>query len=115
MPADIPNSYPFPTATEALEAPGDRVAKGARFVAARHIRGLARRAFIVGENDHAPVLKGVRDLVEKVYALVDSLDATEDPLTGPTLDEEVLSRVALIKTMLEDHGCQEHPSNPPSE
>lgn len=91
------NPYPFPTAAEALAAPGTREEKAARNVISRHVHGIPKRAFILGEADHAPVMHGIRDLVTAVYALLDDLaeDSNSHPAAFPIIE------------ILEHHGCPE--------
>ncbi len=61
--------YPYPTAAEVDAAPGDAVIKAARNIVTRKIDGIPRRAFLLGQNDHAPIVQSVAEFV----GLVDQL------------------------------------------
>lgn len=102
MPQERQSQYPFPTATEALSAPGDREDRAARNVVSRLIDGIPKRAYIIGEADHAPVVRGVKELVTACYKVLDTLDGRfEDSSESDALDE--------MRTILEDHRCPPEP------
>ncbi len=99
MPQERDHNYPFPTAEDVEAAPGSRAVKAARNIMVRHIRGIPRRAFLSGENDPAPVVRGVLDLTTAVYELLDELDKH----TELSSKAEMLSDG--LKSLLEHHGC----------
>lgn len=95
------NPYPFPTAEEVAAAPGDRADKAARNIVSRRIDGIPKRGYVLGDCDHAPVVKGVRDFAEAVYSLLDAL--VDDGLgNNPTQIDDAARKVAEI---MEDHRC----------
>lgn len=89
------NPYPYPTAQEVEAAPGSREKKAARNIAVRHMAGIPIRAFLLGQNDDSPMMRGIVDLTTAVYELLDQIDTP-----GATL-----SSVDRIREMLEHHGC----------
>lgn len=98
MPQERQNVYPYPTATDVANAPGDRADKAARNIVSRRIEGIPKRGYIMGECDHAPVVKGIRDLCEEVYVLLDSLEGEINP------------QIEVVRKMMEDHRCPEAPA-----
>jgi hypothetical protein len=105
MPQERHNPFPFPIASEVEAAPGTREEKAARNVIVRHIQGIPRRAYLLGESDHAPVLAGIRDLTAAAYAVLDAIP--QDQLNG-TLGETATH----LRNVLEDHGCPETREHP---
>jgi len=107
MPAEHPNPYPHPTAEEVAAAPGSREQKAARNIASRAFDGIPRRAFLLGDADHSPVVKGIVDLTTEVYKLVDSLNIDWCGERGPKgmISEDTRIKITEIVTMLEDHRC----------
>lgn len=93
------NPFPFPIASEVEAAPGTREQKAARNVIARHVQGIPRRAILLGDNDHAPIPRGVLDLVAAVYELLDWVATDEDSPSG-----EIQAKAAVVK-ILNHHGC----------
>lgn len=89
------NPYPHLTAAEFHAAPGTREQKAARCIAARKFGGIPTRGFLVGSNDHSPVMQGIVDLTTLCYQILD--DFGEDSNAHPKLLE--------LRDMLEDHGC----------
>lgn len=87
------NPFPYPTATEVLAAPGGRELKAARNIVTRYIEGIPKRGFILGDNDHSAIMRGVQDLTTEVYTLLDSLDGVMNP------------QIESVRAMLEHHGC----------
>ena len=57
--------------------------------------GTPTRAFLLGDNDHSPMMKGVLDLTTLCYKLLD--EHAQDPNASDTFVE--------LRDMLEDHGC----------
>jgi len=94
---------PIPSAEEAESAPGSREIKAARNIVSRHIGGIPKRGYVMGDCDHAPILKGVADLTAMVYNLLDHLDP--EPDAPSPLERETLDRIAVVRAMLEDHRC----------
>lgn len=86
------NPYPYPTATEVEAAPGTREEKAARNVVTRYIKGIPSRGYLLGESDHAPIVKGVRDLTEACYALLDAAYA------GEPVDIQINNLQAILET-----------------
>lgn len=68
------NPFNYPTAEEAIAAPGTREEKAARFVVTRKMGGIPCRAFLMGDNDHSAVMQGVRDLTTAAYTLFEAID-----------------------------------------
>lgn len=89
------NPYPYPTAEEFEMAPGTREQKAARCIAARKFGGIPTRAFLLGDNDHSPLMQGLTEFTAAVYKL---LDRIED--SGGKVEE-----ADLIREMMETHGC----------
>lgn len=77
MPEEKRSISPWPTREEFDAAPGDRVAKGARNVAANDFQGIPQRSFLLGSNDASPVMRSIRVFVDKVYDLLDNMDTPE--------------------------------------
>lgn len=104
------NPYPYLTAAEFEASEGTREEKGARCIAARRFGGVPTRAFLLGDNDHSPMMKGVLEFVGAVYKLVDRIDEAnlnDKPNELPTAEEwgKIIDQNAEIVAMLEDHGC----------
>jgi hypothetical protein len=100
------NPYPYPTAEEVQAAPGEREVKAARNIMVRHIEGIPKRAYLLGDYDHAPVLKGALDLVGLCYDIVDQIDDLNQ--SGKLGDKEfryLIDINAEMVAMLEHHGC----------
>ena len=89
------NPYPYPTAEDVAAAPGGREIKAARNIVARKVRGIPQRGFLLGEYDHAAVVRGVLDLTTLCYGVLDAF--AEESNAHPTL--------LALREMLEDHGC----------
>lgn len=101
------NPYPYPTAEDVRNAPGDRTIKAARNIISRRIDGIPKRAYVTGENDHAIILQGIHDLTTVCYKLIDAIDNTA-PLHGDSpLPDAVIDANAELVAMLEDHRCPE--------
>lgn len=93
-----PNPYPTTTAEEFIAAPGTREEKAARCIAARKFEGIPTRAFLLGDNDHSPVMQGIRDLTGAVYELLDSLE-------GEYAGGDVATCASRVRSTMEDHRC----------
>lgn len=91
------------TASEVEAAPGSREQKAARYVAARRFGGIPVKAFLLGENDHSPMMKGIVDLTTEVYKLADMIGEAGD-MPEVTWTEITAQRDRVV-AMLEDHGC----------
>ena len=107
MPAEIPNPYPQTTAAEIAEVDGTREQRAARIVAQRAFDGIPRRAFLLGQADHSPVVKGIVQLTTAVYKLVDLIDDANNVTDRPTVKEwnAIIDANAELVQMMEDHGC----------
>lgn len=106
MPQERHNPFPFPIASEVEAMTGSRELKAARNVVARGHKGsIPGRGFLLGESDHAPVVKGVLALTTVCYRLLDAIPA--DQLNG-TLGEEART----LREIMEDHGCPETRDEP---
>lgn len=101
MPQERDSNYPYPTAEDAAASLGGREAKAARNIVARHVTGIPRRAYLMGESDHAPVVRGVADLTAAVYALLDIAHEHVGEAGGGDLD----TAIQRVQTMMEDHRC----------
>jgi hypothetical protein len=101
MPQDRDNPYPYPTAEDVANAPGGREIKAARNVVVRHIPGVPRRPYLVGENDHEPIMRGVADLTTLVYRLLDAIHE----VSGGSPDGDLLDPINDVRVALEHHGC----------
>lgn len=110
MPQEPHNPYPFPTAADANSAPGDKQTKAVRNVVSRHITGLSKRMFIMGETDGSVVFNGVLDLVNVCYDLLDSIDQADALKEGPT-GQAILDRALAVREILADHRCPETTEN----
>lgn len=64
----------------------------------RNITGIPRRAFLMGDNDAAPILQGVRDLTGACY---DVLAAAEQHKMNSSLTESL----GVLRAILAHHGC----------
>lgn len=95
------NPYPYPTAEEFHAAPGTREQKAARCIAARKFGGIPTRAFLLGDNDHSPLMLGLVDLTTLCYRILDEF--AEENNGHPRLLE--------LCSMLEDHGCPDSHDN----
>lgn len=99
------------TASEVEAAPGSREQKAARCIAARKFGGIPTRTFLLGDNDHSPMMKGIVDLTTEVYKLADLIQNAGEGINasgGPPTAEQwgtILDQNAEIVAMLEDHGC----------
>lgn len=98
MPQEREHGFPYPTAAEVDAAPGDPATKAARNIMVRNITGIPRRAFLMGDNDAAPILQGVADLTAVCYAVIDAIPP--DQMNGTLRD-----RVGELRATLEHHGC----------
>lgn len=90
------NPFPFPTAAEVEAAGGSRAQKAARVVAVNKFDGIPRRAFLLGGNDHSPVMKSLVSFTEVVYELLDRIEPGDEHLADFALS---------VLVMMEDHGC----------
>lgn len=100
MPSEekMKNPYPMPTADEVKgwQAETDPATAAARNIYARYCNGIMRRPFLRGDSDHAPIFKGVRDLTQACYEVLEELaeSSNEYPAALRLLD------------LLQDHRCQ---------
>jgi hypothetical protein len=93
------NPFPYPTAAEFEASEGTREQKAARCIAARRFGGIPTRAFLLGGNDHSPVMKGILDFTTAVYDMLDAIDGNSD-------DADLCHRrIEAVREMMEDHGC----------
>jgi len=91
------NPFPHLTAEEFEASEGTREQKGARCIAARRFGGIPTRAFLLGDNDHSPVMKGLHEFSAAVYGLLDAWKAGDESAFREKAEE--------VEAMLEDHGC----------
>lgn len=77
MPEEKNNPHPTVTREEweGLRAQTPREVAAARRIVSREIRGLYERAYLTGQSDHAPVLRGVQGFASRAYSLSDAIDA----------------------------------------
>lgn len=97
MPSEekMKNPYPYPTATDVANAPGSREIKAARNLISRNVEGIPKRGYVLGDCDHAPILRGLEKFTTLVYVL---LDLIED--SGGKIAE-----AEAVREMMEDHRC----------
>ena len=91
------NPFPFLTAAEFEASEGTREQKAARCIAARRFGGIPTRAFLLGDNDHSPVMKGLLDFTTTCYTLLDAWEAGDEQAFRQKAEE--------MRAMMEDHGC----------
>lgn len=91
------------TASEVEAAPGSREQKAARYIAARRFGGIPTKGFLLGDNDHSPMMKGVVDLTTEVYKLTDMIGEAGD--LPESNWSAIVEQRAKVVAMLEDHGC----------
>lgn len=94
------NPYPHLTAAEFHAAPGTREQKAARCIAARKFGGIPTRGFLVGSNDHSPVMQGLTEFTEAVYRLLDHVEDGPSPVSP-----EIEMTAQAVRQIMEDHGC----------
>lgn len=94
MPQERESQYPHVTREdwEKIKAETPRARTAARAVIVRQITGAPRRGYLTGDSDHAPILRGVEEFMDKVWALLDSLDHIEGGM--PAVVEDAASEVA---------------------
>lgn len=92
------NPYPYPVASEVEAAPGTREQKAARNIMVRHIEGIPKRGFLLGQSDNSPIMRGVHDLTTVVYEMTDAIRRGAE--------HDVLAQHAdVVEAMMEHHGC----------
>lgn len=106
MPQERDSQYPMPTAAEVETMPGDPATKAARNIMVRHIPGIPRGPYLRGQNDHAPILQGVRDLTSAVITALDMIDREPDA-PNPRFTQEEQNALGAIRLILDDHGCED--------
>lgn len=100
MPSEdkMANPTQLPTAAEVQEwhSQVDPATAAARNIYARYCNGIMRRPFLRGDSDHAPIFKGVRDLTQACYEVLEELaeSSNEYPAALRLLD------------LLQDHRCR---------
>jgi hypothetical protein len=101
LPQERSNPYPNATPEEVAETPGGRGIKAARNIAVRRFGGIPVRAFLLGQNDHSPMLKGIEEFAEEVWVLLDSLEGEINPqievVRNMMLDSGVAARSATVE------------------
>lgn len=90
--------FPYPTAAEIENAPGDRAIKAARNIVTRRVHGIPRKSFLLGESDRAPVLQGVADFTAAVYDLIDKIPAAD-------LNGSLREKAHYLESMMADTGA----------
>lgn len=100
----IPNPYPTATAGEFDAAPGTREQKAARCIAARRFAGIPTRGFLLGGNDHSPVMQGLLDFTTEVYALIDEIAASDLPF-DEAQSGKLVTQADKVLAMMQDHKC----------
>lgn len=92
------NPTAAPTLAEVREwqSQVDPATAAARNIYVRHTDGVMRRPFLRGDSDHAPIFKGVRDLTQACYEVLEELaeSSNEYPAALRLLD------------LLQDHRCR---------
>ena len=76
MPQEREAQYPHVTPEEwrEIRAKTPRALAAARVLMCRNIHGIPRRPYLIGDNDHSPILKGLVEFCEMAYRLVDAVD-----------------------------------------
>lgn len=97
MPQERSNPYPHATTEEVAAVGGSRELKAARNIAVRRFGGIPVRAFLLGENDHSPILNGISDLTDSVYQLTDAIKRGAE-------QDVILQLAQAIEGMMEDTG-----------
>lgn len=107
MPAEIENPYPQTTAAEIEAVGGSREQRAARIIAQNAFDGIPRRAFLLGQADHSPVVKGIVGLTTAAYKLVDLIDNANNVTDRPTAKEwsAIIEANADLVDLMEKHGC----------
>lgn len=98
MPQERDNQYPNVTYEEwdTIKQGVSREVWASRVIIANQILGIPNRPYLLGQGDHAPIVKGVSEFAGAVYALLDSIDAE------PVMDSEIISRAGVIRRMMEE-------------
>ena len=100
--------YPYPTAAEVDQAPGDYFDKAARNIVASKIEGIPRRAFLLGNNDKSVVMKGVREFIVAVDEIISAIAPAD-------LSGSLKEAVAKVEGMMLDHKCGDQAAPPKHE
>lgn len=81
MPQERDHQYPHVTPEEwaKIREEHDPADTAARSIACRHITGIPARGFLIGDNDHSPVMRGVREFTAAVLDLLAVFDAEGRP------------------------------------
>lgn len=103
MPQERSNPYPHATAEEVAAVGGSRQMKAARNIAVRRFGGIPVRAFLLGENDHSPMLNGIADFADAVYSLTDAVKRGAE-------QDVILQLAEAIELMMEDTGLPTAPA-----
>lgn len=90
--------YPYPTAAEVDQAPGDYFDKATRNIVASKIDGIPRRAFLMGDNDKSSIMQAVREFVVAVDGIISSIAPAD-------LSGSLREAVAKVEGMMLDHKC----------
>ncbi len=69
MPQERDNQYPHVTAEEwdKIKAETAPEIVSARALMARNITGVPKRPFLVGDNDHSPIMRGLVEITTELY------------------------------------------------
>lgn len=96
MPQERDNQYPNVTYEEwdSIKQGVSREVLAARVIIANQILGIPNRPYLLGQGDHAPIVKGVSEFAGVVYALLDALDHIEGGM--PAVVEDAASEVARM-------------------
>lgn len=97
MPQERHNPYPHPSEDEIRQAPGEPAEKAARFIVTRDFHGISQRAFLLGENDHSPVMRSLRTFTPEVYRLIELVEGLS---LSP--DDECMRQVHVVRDMLDN-------------
>jgi len=91
------NPFPYPVPEEIANAPGDAPTKAARHIATRDFQGIPQRAFLLGSNDHSPILRSLRSFTPEVYRLIELVEGLNLPP-----DSECERQVQVVRDMLDN-------------
>lgn len=93
-------------ASEVEAAPGTREQKSARYVAARRFGGIPVKAFLLGDNDHSPMMQGIVDLTTVCWAVIDAVHAEQNMSSEEfARSQATMDAVDRMEAILCDHGC----------
>jgi hypothetical protein len=101
VPEERPSSAPVVD-----QAAWDRAKEGvpremaaARLIVSREIGGIPYRPYLMGDSDHAPVVKAVAGFAGKVYGLLDALETQPSDIAH---SPEITSQIEVVRAAMEE-------------